>query len=238
MSYSRTSSKAAATRTSTKTAAASRSNAPPATATATAGSVPLAPAQYSGSGSARDPCSRGLAALYPFGAAGGDSVLTRADDGSSPLALSTPLKVFGVSYSTIYPSTNGAIFLGAGAPSYQSPGFPTSSLSAPVIAPWLADGNTLASVPAIAGYSNAQPNNVYMRVSSAAADIARMSSDVATAFPSLSPAFAPSSVAVVTWFAVGYYASGASPNAAADKLNTFQATLASDGSGRSFVTMW
>lgn len=41
-------------------------------------------------------------------------------------------------------------------------------------------------------------------------------------------------MAVVTWFAVGHYGSPTS----VDALNTFQAVLASDASGRSFVTLW
>ena len=87
---------------------------------------------------------------------------------------------------------------------------------------------------AIPGYSNALPNNIYYRVgtSPSAADSTRLTADVSTTFPS-EPAFTPSFVAVITWFAVAPYKSAAQT----EMLNTYQAILASDG-GRSFVTLW
>lgn len=86
---------------------------------------------------------------------------------------------------------------------------------------------------AIPGYSNALPNTVYYRASTSPsdADTVRIAADIAASMPAEAP-FTPSFVAVFTWFAVG-----PSSNRS-DVLDTFQATLASDVGGRSFVTLW
>lgn len=91
----------------------------------------------------------------------------------------------------------------------------------------------LALPPALPGYSNAVPNSIYYRVTTtpSASDAARIAADVAT-LPNEYPEFSPSFVAVVTWFAVGSYASGT------ETLNTYQAVFASDYYGRSFITLW
>lgn len=57
-----------------------------------------------------------------------------------------------------------------------------------------------------------------------------MSADVAAAFQL---AFTPTFVYVATWFRVQAY-----PGNIPNEVNTFQATLASDNAGRSFVTFW
>jgi hypothetical protein len=67
-------------------------------------------------------------------------------------------------------------------------------------------------------FSAATPGNVYYRLSTASADVARMSADVGAAFPdNNSPPFSPSSVAVFTWFAVQAYSPSSS-----DGWSTFQ----------------
>lgn len=63
-----------------------------------------------------------------------------------------------------------------------------------------------------------------------AADAARMAADVAAAFPIEAP-FTPAAMAVVTWFGVAARGRGSVA------LNTFQAALAADAAGRSFVTL-
>lgn len=70
--------------------------------------------------------------------------------------------------------------------------------------------------PDIQGYP--QPNRLYMRAPAtpSQADVNRLSSEAAAAFPGLSPAFMPTTVGVFTWFAVGRY------RKRVDLLNTFQ----------------
>ena len=73
-----------------------------------AGPAVLAADKYCGSSSARDPCSRGLASLFAFGNAAGDSVSTKTNDGATALSWTgTPFKYFGTSYNSLYPTTNG-----------------------------------------------------------------------------------------------------------------------------------
>ena len=83
------------------------------------------------------------------------------------------------------------------------------------------------SPPPVSGFPT--PNRLYMRAKSLADDIARLKADVETSFPGLSPSFTPTTVAVFTWFAVGRY------KKRIDLLDTFQAVLGNDASGRSFV---
>ena len=112
------------------------------------------------------------------------------------------------------------------------------------------DVDTRGSVPAVPGYPT--PNRIWYRIPSApaAADILRVTADVAASFrkcsclvvrkrdvvPNFSNAhplaanetsFVPTVVSVFTWFAVGRYNSGT------DRLNTFQAVLASSPGERS-----
>jgi hypothetical protein len=120
--------------------------------------------------------------------------------------------------------------LSFGAPNtaYAAQAFPI--VGQDVIALFWADADSRGSVAGIAGQPSL--NTLWYRIpaSPSASDIARMRSDVASAFPS-ETVFNPSMIAVFTYFAVGYY------NSQVDKLNTFQAILASDGVSRSFVTI-
>lgn len=90
--------------------------------------------------------------------------------------------------------------------------------------------NTAYTAPVISGFP-ATANNIYWRVGNppSARDSARMAADVTSQLPS-EAAFSPTLVIVVTWFANAPYGN-------AGYLNTYQAVLASDATGRSFVTM-
>jgi len=130
----------------------------------------------------------------------------------------------------LYPTPNGLIGAGASYTGYVSVSFPTNAMTMPVIAPWWGDIITQTTLPNIAGYTNAAPNNIYYRVSATPSpeDASRMASDVAASFPT-EPAFSPSLIVAVTWFAVAPYNT-------AVYLDTLQAVLAAD-STRSFVTL-
>ena len=83
------------------------------------------------------------------------------------------------------------------------------------------------------------PNNIYYRFFDInymeEASSTRIAADVASSFSS-EPVFTPEFLAVITWFGVGR----STPNSTdqSSMLNTFQAVLASDSTGRSFVTLW
>jgi hypothetical protein len=100
----------------------------------------------------------------------------------------------------------------------------------PVIAPLWGDWITATPISSIAGFTIAEPNNVYYRLlpSPSRGDKLRMAADVATNFPFEAP-FTPTMVMVVTWFAVAPYNNVLN-------LNTIQAVVAWD-STRSFVTL-
>ena len=79
------------------------------------------------SGTLTDTCSRGLANMYPFGVATSDSIGATGDDGNS-ISLSwagTPFKFFGVSYTTMYFSTNGWLCFSLSDTALSGPIFPT-----------------------------------------------------------------------------------------------------------------
>ena len=92
---------------------------------------------------------------------------------------------------------------------------------------------------AVPGFTAAARNTIYYRGSSSPStkDAERMASDVAASLPLEAP-FTASFLAVVTWFAVSHHYDNRGGKTKTDKLNTFQAALASDTSGRSFVTLW
>jgi len=131
---------------------------------------------------------------------------------------------FIAAYTSFYASISGLVSFSAFTNSAASVALPTASVPQPFVASWWADASTLTVLTAISSYSNAVPNNIYIRYAGpSASDIARMRRDVASALPA-EPTFNATSLAVVTWFAVGY-------NAAVDRLNTFQTAIASDNSG-------
>lgn len=156
---------------------------------------------------------------------GGGGIDTRV---ARPHALPYPR---AAAYPSFYASISGLVAFSAYTNAAASVPFPTSTVTVPIIAAWWADASTAATLTSIAGYTNAVPNNIYIRYAGAAAgDVARMAADVAAALPN-EPTFTATTFAVITWFAVAY-------NTAVDRLNTFQAALAADASGRSFVTLW
>jgi hypothetical protein len=189
----------------------------------------LAPALYSGGPA--DPCARSLAHLYPFGASSSDAVGPAQDDDVAVISWSgVPFYLYGTPVTSLFPSTNGLIGTRSNSAETFTP-FPFVGDGTPSIAVWWADGatNQGRTVPA---YGNAALDTLYWRVTTtpAGADAARIASDVALTFPS-EPPFNPAVLVIVTWFG---WASWVVDNA----LNTVQAALAADATGRSFVTLW
>lgn len=184
---------------------------------------------YSGSGPRRDPCAKGLAFSYAFGAAAGDTAASPVcDDCYYTVPLSRPLGFCGLQYSTVFIENNGILSFGAGTSVYVPAPFPIAGMV--VIAPFWVDIDTRAAVPAIPGFA-VPPNRVYYRAGAPApADAARVAADVAAAHPGEAP-FTPISFIAATWFAVGYFAEHT------DKLSTLQAVVAASADGRTFAVL-
>ena len=163
--------------------------------------APLRAQDYSGSSSTRDPCCHGTAFLYPFGAAAADSMGPAVDDGDADVTFpdATPFVFYGVSYTDVFPSTNGIIALGTSElDAWQNYNLPVALTSGtPFIAAWWADGDlTYAStLPNVKGYL---PDSMYFRSASppSPSDSARMAADVA-AMGTEAP-FSPVAMAVVS----------------------------------------
>jgi alpha-tectorin len=140
--------------------------------------------------------------------------------------IGAPFGYFGVNHTSIYINSNGLLSFGAANTAYTPSAFPIAGKN--VIAVFWTDVMTTGVVSAIPGYP--APNNIYYRFAFNATDAARMTAEVASSFPSELP-FDPRSIAVITWFAVGRYSTKT------DNLDTFQIVIASDGAGRSFITI-
>lgn len=170
--------------------------------------------------------------MYPFGLApnGPDAIAPTGDDVTFGMTLGAPFTFFGISYPSLFPSTNGLIAFGGRNNLFDNVAFPTSSGVTPVIAPWWSDGSTGSKFAAMTGYAGKQLNSIYYRVSYAVSDRLRLAGDVSAALLSEPPLNA-SSVAIVTWFANAHFGGETA-------LNTYQVALGTDAaSGRSYVTM-
>lgn len=173
------------------------------------------------------------ATLLPFGPAAGDTALPKADDGFefksvSPLAangLPYSIPFYGRRHPGYFVSVNGVISFDAGVSSYSPEAFPTS-LNLPIVAPYWADVDTR---PAQYG------GNVYHRVITdyaqrmeigariTACYFGYVSNTNPTAVSYRRGPFLPTMAIVATWDRVGYY------NQKTDRVNTFQAVIATDG---------
>ena len=161
------------------------------------------------------------ATLYSFGAAAGDTALTRCDDcfiqtswaGLGPAGSSLSLPFFRSSYTSSFVNNNGGLSFNSGVGTWDLGAFPTGSLP-PIVAPFWADVDT----------RNALSGQVWYRTSQDASLLTTLAQDVKSAYGGVNLSFNPTFAQIVTWDRVGYYFS------AADKLNTFQLTLVSDGS--------
>lgn len=160
------------------------------------------------------------ATLYSFGTAAGDTALTKCDDcfqnvsflGKGPAGSSLSLPFYAKSYTDLFVANNGAISFVNGLSAYNGQPFPVSYLNTPMLAPYWADVDTRA----------ANGGTVWFRTSQDANFLKTISTDIGNSYLGGST-FNATFAQVVTWDRVGYYAYGT------DKLNTFQAIVASDG---------
>lgn len=146
--------------------------------------------------------------LYPHGA-GEDQVLPQdQDEASSPeISLKVPIVFYGETYNSIYVNSNGLLSFLTEIPSFFNIQFP---LDYPVIAPLYTNVDTRGS------------GAVYYRETQDASLLQRATESVDEAY-SYGSDFEAKSLFIATWKDVGYHSQGA------DKVNTFQVVIASDG---------
>ncbi|NXF40874.1 TECTA protein, partial [Nyctibius bracteatus] len=149
--------------------------------------------------------------LYPFGPEVGDKATPREDDGMSPeILLREPFSFYGHPHHSLYVNNNGVVSFGAGVPEFTPQPFPLPG-HRPFVAPYWADVDTTLG------------GDVFYRQSQEPELLARLARDLAPAVIPPEPAPQPTWAFVATWYRVSYF------GAASNKVNTFQAVLATDG---------
>ncbi|NXK43665.1 TECTA protein, partial [Piprites chloris] len=154
--------------------------------------------------------------LYPFGAAVGDQPTPLEDDGTSPeIVLWENFSFFGSRHRSCYVNNNGVLSFGTRVPEFTPRPFPLPG-GLPLVAPFWADAD-----PRLGG-------RVWYRQSRDPRTLLRLQRDLRPAGTPRDPPPRPTWALVATWDRLAYF------GAASDKVNTFQAVLASDGAS-SFV---
>ncbi|NWT81902.1 TECTA protein, partial [Lanius ludovicianus] len=149
--------------------------------------------------------------LYPFGPGVGDEATQHEDDGTSPeIFLQENFSFFGRAHRSLYVNNNGVVSFGMMVPEFTPQPFPLPGHH-PFVAPYWADVDTRLG------------GDVFYRQSRDPQLLARLAWDLAPAVPPGDPPPQPTWAFVATWDRVAYF------GAASDKVNTFQAVLASDG---------
>ncbi|XP_058052426.1 alpha-tectorin-like [Ahaetulla prasina] len=147
--------------------------------------------------------------LYPYGKTQGDSENPVADDGNSPeISIEKSFSFYGKKYNSLYVNNNGVISFGKYVSEYTPNAFPLEN-GIPFVAPFWSDVDNRVS-----GSIFSRQTEDPVLLSQFAADLSRYHNDIS---------FTPTWMFIATWDEVGYYGS------ASDKVNTFQAILATDG---------
>ncbi|MGV3663250.1 MAG: nidogen-like domain-containing protein [Prosthecobacter sp.] len=155
--------------------------------------------------------------LFPSGTAAGDSVLPPSDDnfielsliGKGPAGSTLLIPYYDQSYNRIFINNNGVLSFSFGVGSWSTTPFPEGRN---LIAPLWCDVDTRA----------AGGGTVWYRIEQDQADLDVINATINTQVPT-APGFRATFALIVTWDHVGYYAMQV------DKLNTFQAVVASNG---------
>ncbi|XP_051624933.1 sushi, nidogen and EGF-like domain-containing protein 1 [Manacus candei] len=149
--------------------------------------------------------------LYPFGPGVGDEPTPHEDDGTSPeIFLWENFSFFGSGHHSCYVNNNGVVSFGTRVPEFTPQPFPLPG-HRPFVAPYWADVDTRLG------------GDVWYRQSRDPELLERLAQDLAPTVPPGDPPPRPTWALVATWDRVAYF------GAASDKVNTFQAVLASDG---------
>lgn len=159
------------------------------------------------------------ATLLPYGTAAGDTALPKSDDGALNVSFvgqgpggSTPLLTFyDRSRNHIFVCTNGVLSFDSAVQTWSTAPFPNASFA--MIAPLWCDADTRET----------GGGTVWYRLEQDAPDLAQISGIISSQLPTAS-GFQATFAVIATWDHVGYYAFKT------DKLNTFQAVVATNGS--------
>ncbi|CAJ0961127.1 unnamed protein product, partial [Ranitomeya imitator] len=146
--------------------------------------------------------------LYPYGPRV-DYTFQKVDNGYINVAFLTSLPIFGSSSSLIYIHTNGYFSVNTRLIQFTPQNLPVDK-RIPLIAPFWADVDNQIS------------GDIYCRISIDPNVLSRVTDDINSYFQGLN--FSADWVLVTTWDRVTYHGSQS------DKVNTFQAVLATDGS--------
>ncbi|KAM6032779.1 sushi, nidogen and EGF-like domain-containing protein 1 isoform 3-T3 [Theristicus caerulescens] len=156
--------------------------------------------------------------LYPYGPAAGDEATPHEDDGMSPeVPLWETFSFYGQPHRSLYVNNNGVVSFGMGVPEFTPQPFPLPG-HRPFVAPYWADVDTRLG------------GDVFYRQSQEPELLARLARDLATAVTPPDPTPQPTWAFVATWHRVSFF------GAASNKVNTFQAVLATTGA-TSFVIL-
>ncbi|XP_054660981.1 sushi, nidogen and EGF-like domain-containing protein 1 isoform X4 [Grus americana] len=148
--------------------------------------------------------------LYPFGPDVGDEATPHEDDGMSPeIFLWEIFSFYGQAHRSLYVNNNGVVSFGMGVPEFTPEPFPLPG-HRPFVAPYWADVDTRLG------------GNVFYRQSRKPELLARLARDLAAAVTYPDPTPQPTWAFVATWDRVSFF------GAASNKVNTFQAVLATD----------
>ncbi|XP_070805409.1 sushi, nidogen and EGF-like domain-containing protein 1 [Pituophis catenifer annectens] len=147
--------------------------------------------------------------LYPYGKTQGDSENPVADDGNSPkISIKMPFSFYGKKYNFLFVNNNGVVSFGTYVSEYTPNAFPLKNGIA-FVAPFWSDVDNRVS------------GSIFWRQTEDPVLLSRFAADLSRYHPDIS--FTPMWMFIATWDKVGYYGS------ASDKVNTFQAVLATDG---------
>ncbi|KAM3829491.1 sushi, nidogen and EGF-like domain-containing protein 1 [Vipera latastei] len=147
--------------------------------------------------------------LYPYGKTEGDSENPVADDGNSPeISIKKSFSFYGKKYNSLFVNNNGVISFGKYVSEYTPNAFPLED-GVPFVAPFWADVDNRVS------------GTILWRQTEDSVLLSRFAADLSRYHPDVS--FTPIWMFIATWDKVGYYGS------VSDKVNTFQAVLATDG---------
>ncbi|XP_069738891.1 sushi, nidogen and EGF-like domain-containing protein 1 [Phaenicophaeus curvirostris] len=149
--------------------------------------------------------------LYPFGLQAGDEVTPHEDDGMSPkIHLWETFSFYGRPHRSLYVNNNGVVSFGVAVPEFTPEPFPLSG-HRPFVAPFWAD------------VDNRLEGDVFYRQSRDPQLLHRLARDLEAVSEASEMPPKPTWAFVATWHRVSYFGS------ASKKVNTFQATLATDG---------
>ncbi|XP_035428134.1 sushi, nidogen and EGF-like domain-containing protein 1 [Cygnus atratus] len=149
--------------------------------------------------------------LYPFGPEEGDMATPREDDGMSPeILLWETFSFYGEPHRSLYVNNNGVVSFRTGVSEFTPNPFPLPG-HRPFVAPYWADVDTRLG------------GDVFYRQTRSPELLARLTRELAPAVSPPEQVPQPTWAFVATWDRVSFF------GAASDKVNTFQAVLATDG---------